>query len=85
MAGTDIALLKALPPVRIVGKALPPVRIAGKALPPARIVEKDLPPVRVAASAPALAMVGAEPNKMRLGKLGTCLAFRHASWRAIGR
>ena len=26
------------------------------------------------------AMVGADPNKMRLGKLGTCLAFRHASW-----
>jgi hypothetical protein len=31
------------------------------------------------------AMVGAEPNKMRLGKLGTCLAFRHAGWRAISQ
>ena len=31
------------------------------------------------------AMVGAEPNKMRLGKLGTCLAFPHASWRAISQ
>src|SRR6516165_782771 len=29
------------------------------------------------------AVVGAEPNKMRLGKLGTCLAFRHASWGAL--
>jgi hypothetical protein len=31
------------------------------------------------------AMVGAEPNKMRLGKLGTCLAFRHGSRRAISQ
>jgi hypothetical protein len=31
------------------------------------------------------AMVGAEPNKMCLGKLGTCLAFRHAGWRAISQ
>ena len=26
------------------------------------------------------AMVGADPNKMRLGKLDACLAFRHAGW-----
>jgi hypothetical protein len=32
-----------------------------------------------------LAMIGADPNKMRLGKLGACLAFRHASWRAISQ
>ena len=31
------------------------------------------------------AMVGAEPNKMRFGKLGTCLAFGHASGRAISQ
>jgi hypothetical protein len=31
------------------------------------------------------AMVGAEPNKMRLGKHGTCLAFGHAGWRAISQ